>query len=112
MKLHHQFIHIQMLLKLEIVPTAIDNREVGITQAAVDICTSSSSSVDSSMSYFAITHCSFFPFSKELSTDDDDDVQISTAAWVIPTSLLSIAVGTISYNAIKSYYDISRNTQH
>ena len=57
--------------------------------------------------------CVIAKYDIELSTDDDDDdVQISTAAWVIPTSLLSIAVGTISYNAIKSYYDISRNTHN
>jgi hypothetical protein len=38
------------------VPTAIDNREIGIIQSVVDICMPSSS-VDSSVSYFAITHC-------------------------------------------------------
>ena len=59
--------------------------------------------------------CVIAKYDTELSTDDDG-IQISTAAWVIPISLLSIAVGTISYNAIKSYYDISndisRNTHN
>ena len=54
--------------------------------------------------------CVIAKYDTELSTDDDG-IQISTAEWVIPISLLSAVAGIIFVESIRSYY-ISRNTRN